>query len=78
MVKAIIDIDKEANRILNIIKAEHGLRDKSQAINLMTREYKELVFEPRIRPEYIKKLKRIQKEGAVSGKEFEKMLKVKI
>ena len=32
MVKAIIDINKETNRILNIIKAEHALRTKSAAI----------------------------------------------
>ena len=32
MVKAIIDVNKETNRILNIIKAEHDLKTKSQAI----------------------------------------------
>ena len=32
MVKAIIDINKEANRILNIIKAEYDLKTKSEAI----------------------------------------------
>ena len=32
MVKAIIDINKESNRILNIIKAEHDLKTKSEAI----------------------------------------------
>ena len=63
MVKAIIDIDKEANRVLNILKAEYGLRDKSQAINKMAEEFKRFVkIEPEVRPEYIKKLKRIQKQ----------------
>ena len=78
MVKAIIDIDNEANRVINIVKAEHGLRDKSQAINVMAKEYERLVFEPRIRPEYVKRLKRIEKEGTVSEKEFERILKVKV
>ncbi len=32
MVKAIIEINKETNRILNIIKAEYELRTKSEAI----------------------------------------------
>jgi hypothetical protein len=32
MVKAIIEINKETNRILNIIKAEHELKTKSEAI----------------------------------------------
>jgi hypothetical protein len=32
MVKAIIDVSKEANRVLNIIKAEYDLKTKSEAI----------------------------------------------
>lgn len=63
MVKAIIDINKETNRILNVLKAEYGLKDKSEAINTMAHEFKRFVkIEPEIRPEYIKKLKRIQKQ----------------
>lgn len=65
MVKAIVNINSEANRILNIIKAEYGLKDKSQAINLMAEEYEEFVFEPKIKPSYLKKLKKIQKEPLV-------------
>lgn len=65
MVKAIVDLDKEANRILNILKAEYGLKDKSQAINKMAKEFKELVLEAEIKPEYMKKWKRIQKERII-------------
>ena len=62
MVKAIIDIDKETNKILNILKAEYGLRDKSQAINKMAEEFKRFVkIEPEVRPEYIKRLRKINK-----------------
>ena len=76
MVKAIIDIDVSTNRILGIIKAEFGLKDKSQAINVMAREYEELVFEPKIRPSYLKKLKKISKEKTIhigTIKDFDKM-----
>lgn len=62
MVKAIIDISDNANRILNIIKAEYGLRDKSEAINMMAEAYEEMVFEPKIKPSYLKRLKKIEKE----------------
>ncbi|MBI4010016.1 MAG: DUF2683 family protein [Candidatus Aenigmarchaeota archaeon] len=66
MVKAIVDIDKEANKVLNILKAEYGLKDKSQAINKMAREFKKFVkIEPEVRPEYIRKLKRIQKQKKI-------------
>jgi len=80
MVKAIVTINEEANRVLNIIKAEYGLRDKSQAINLMAKEYKELVFEPKVKDSYLKKLKKIQKEKTMhigSLKNFKKMYPIK-
>jgi len=62
MVKAIVDINEEANKVLNHLKAEYGLKDKSQAINVMAKEFKRFVkVEPEVRPEYIEKLKKIQK-----------------
>ncbi|MCX6820904.1 MAG: DUF2683 family protein [Candidatus Aenigmarchaeota archaeon] len=61
MVKAIVDIDEDANKVLNHLKAEYGLKDKSQAINVLAKEFKRIVrVEPEIRPEYIEKLKKIQ------------------
>ena len=76
MVKAIVDIDEKANKVLNHLKAEYGLKDKSQAINLMAEEFKRFVrIEPEVRPEYIEKLKRIQKGRHIkvgSIKDFKK------
>ena len=65
MVKAIIDISEKANKVLMIVKATHGLKDKSQAIDKMAEEYEALIFEPKLRPSYVKKLKKIQKEALV-------------
>ena len=62
MVQAIINIDDNTNRILNIIKAKYGLKDKSAAINKMAQEYEEVILEPELKPEYIEKLRRIQKQ----------------
>ena len=62
MVKAIVEIDEEANNVINIVKAQYGLKDKSQAINEMAKQYKALVLESRIRPEYLRKLEKIEKE----------------
>ncbi len=39
MVQALIDISDHTNRILNVIKAKHGLKDKSQAINFLAGWY---------------------------------------
>lgn len=65
MVKAIVEIDEEANRVINILKAQYGLRDKSQAINKLAKEYKEIVLESEFKPEYIRKLLEIQKEPII-------------
>ena len=65
MVKAIVEIDEEANRVINVLKAQYGLRDKSQAINEMAKQYKVLVLESEVRPEYLKKLEKLRKEPIV-------------
>ena len=61
MVQAMIDIKKEANKVLNIVKAKYGLKDKSEAINLGVKEYEENFLEPELRPEYKNKLLKIIK-----------------
>lgn len=78
MPKAMIQISEKANRVLNIVKAKYALKDKSQAINKMAEEFGEVLLEPQLRPEYVKKLRKIEEEGTVSEEEFERMLKVKI
>lgn len=65
MVKALVNISNKANRMLMIVKAEYGLKDKSQAIDAMAEEYEKLVFEPKIKASYIKRLRKIQKEGTL-------------
>ena len=63
MVKAIININENTNRLLNILKAKYGLKDKSQAINKMAEKYEQEILEPELRPEYVEKIKKIQKHG---------------
>lgn len=73
MVKAIVDIDEKTNKVLNHLKAEYGLKDKSQAINLMAEEFKKFVrVEPEVRPEYIKKLMKIHRGKHRAVKDFAK------
>ncbi len=65
MVQAMININEEANRVLNIIKAKYGLKDKSEAINLVVKEYEESFLEPELRPEYIEKALKIHKQPSI-------------
>lgn len=63
MVQSIIDLGSKEDRILNIVKAKYGLKNKSQAVALIAKTYMESFLEPELRPEYIGKLKEIEKEG---------------
>jgi len=80
MVQAIINIKENTNRILNILKAKYGLKDKSQAIDLMAKEYEQEILEPELRPEYIEKAKKIMKEKPIrvgTPKDLRKMMGLK-
>ena len=65
MVQAMINIKEEANRVLNIVKAKYGLNDKSEAINLVVKEYEENHLEPELRPEYVKKALKVHKQHSI-------------
>lgn len=70
MVKAVVDLDERANRLINIVKAKYGLKDKSQAINRMVLEYEEILLEPALRPEFVKEMEERGKEKAVRVEDF--------
>ena len=70
MVKAVIDIDDRTNQVLNIVKAQYGLKDKSEAIETVVQIFEEEVLEPELKPAYIKKVKRIEKEKSIKVKSF--------
>ena len=63
-----IDIPEKVNHVLNIVKARYKLKTKSEAIAKVVSEYGSEILEPELRPEYIQKLKKIEKEGY--GKTF--------
>ena len=74
MVQAMININENANRVLNIVKAKNGLKDKSEAINLVVEEYEQSFLEPELRSDYKKKLLKIIKGKHLSRADFEKMV----
>jgi len=63
MVQAMININEKSNRVLNIVKAKYGLKDKSQAIDLVVNKYEENFLEPELRPEFIERIQDIEKNG---------------
>ena len=76
MVQSIIQITEREDRVLNIVKAKYGLRNKSQAVELIARIYEEKFLEPQLRPEYLEKLGRIEKEKGIPFKSITELRKI--
>ena len=72
MVKAIVNLDERANRVINIVKAKYGLRDKSEAINKLVLDYEKVLLEPALRPEFVEKMKKRENEEAMRVDDFSK------
>jgi len=72
MVKSTIEIPERENRVLNIVKAKHGFKTKEQAFIFLLNEYEESL-EPELRPEYVKKLSKIDNEKGVIFKNLDEL-----
>jgi len=72
MVQALVKIDENTNRVLNIVKAKYGLRDKGEAIKIVVREYVEYENEPELKPEFIAKIKEIERQKTIRVNDFNK------
>lgn len=51
MVQNIINLGEKEDRILNIIKAKFGFKNKSQAVEFLARNYEEKHLEEKLKPE---------------------------
>ena len=76
MVQNIIDINERLDRILNIVKAQHGLKNKSEAVALVIQVYGDSFLEPELRPEYLEKLQKIKKEKSIPFKNITELRKI--
>ena len=70
MVQALVQINDDTNRVLNIVKARHGLKDKGEAIQYVVTQYVEFENEPELKPEFIKKMQEIAKQKSIKVKDF--------
>ncbi|MGA1821346.1 MAG: DUF2683 family protein [Thermoplasmatota archaeon] len=72
MVQALINLDENTNRILNIVKAKYDLHDKGEAVEFVVNKYIEYENEPELKPEFIEKMKKIRKEKSIKVYDFAK------
>ncbi len=76
MVQNIINVNEREDRILNIVKAQHGLKNKSQAVEFVLKIYSESFLEPELRPEYLEKLKKIDEEKSIPFKDINELRRI--
>ncbi len=71
MVKNVINLDERESRVINIVKAKYGLKDRSQALSVIIKRYEECELEPQLRPEFVEDIKGTLKKGKfVKVKDF--------
>ena len=75
-ISARVELDDYSNRVLSMIKAKFGLRDKSQALNKFFLLYGGDILERQATDEYVKKMmditnKHLKKYGTKSMNEKE-------
>lgn len=63
MVKNVIDLGERESRVINIVKAKYGLKDRSQALSVIIKRYEECELEPQLRPEFVKEIEATAKNG---------------
>jgi len=66
MIQAMVKLGEYEDRVLTIIKGKFGLRNKSDAINFVIKQYEQELLEPELRPEYVVKIKGLEQKGNFS------------
>ena len=77
MVQALVELDENTNRVLNIVKAKFEFKDKSEAIKFIVLKYIDSEYEPELRPEFIKKIEEIKKQKSIRVNDFAKRYDLK-
>ena len=72
MTQALIKLNENINRVLNIVKAKYDLKDKSETIEFIVKKYIQYENEPELKPEFIEKIKKIKKEKSIRVDDFAK------
>jgi endonuclease IV len=61
MTQAVITLGEYEDRVLTIVKGKYGFKNKSDAVNFVINQFDDMILESKLRPEYVKKLKKIRK-----------------
>ena len=56
MISARIELSEYANKVLAVVKAQQGLKDKSEALNFFIEQHGDDIVEKEATDEYVKKI----------------------
>ena len=76
MVQNIFSFEENEERILGIVKAQYGLKNKNQAMAFILKVYSDSFLEPKLNPEFLKKLNKIEKEKGIPFNNIEELKKI--
>jgi len=74
--KALLDIPNEINQTLNIVKAQHNLKNKVEAITLVVTTYMNDHMEPELRPDFVERMKKKEKEKGIPFRSIAELRKI--
>lgn len=72
MPQALIMLNEKENRVLNLVKAKYGLKDKSAAVEAVIAHYIGCEGEPSLREEFIAHIQKAEKGKFVRVDNFAK------
>jgi hypothetical protein len=73
MVQSIVTLGDYEDRVLMVVKGKYGFRNKSDAVNFIIGKFEEQFLEPQLRPEYVEKLGRIEKQKGIPYKSVKEL-----
>jgi len=72
MPQALVSLSDGANRLLNLVKAKYGLKDKSAAVEVVIEHYVECEGEPDFREEFLARIQKAEKGKFIRVDNFAK------
>ncbi len=76
MVQAIIDLNDNTLRVVNTVKGMFGLKNKSDAVNMIIEKFEDSEFEGDVKESYLKRLKHIDKEKGIKFKDINELRRI--
>ncbi len=62
-IKMNFELNEEENRVIGIVKAQHGFSNKNKALEFIIRDFGACRLEPQLRPKFVEEIEEVRKNG---------------